>query len=86
MTPGYTYSAPVEAIRRIHDDAERYRTLIRAAGHWQDGSSADVKLFQDDATCTCIVIVGKNRYERGSFDTAVDALRDEQRNRGETNV
>ncbi len=57
--------------------AAAWDTLMELCGHWQDGSQADVRLLQDDATCTCLIATGygpncrRFYVERGSFEAAI---------------
>jgi ribosomal protein L30E len=64
-------------LKEMEDAANAWRTLMELCGYWQDGSQETVKLVQDDATCTCIIVVGneprqKRFYvERGDFLSAI---------------
>lgn len=61
----------------IEQKAAAWDTLMELCGHWGDGSQTDVRLVQDDATCTCVIYAGygtrTNRFyvERGSFEAAI---------------
>jgi hypothetical protein len=65
---------------RREREAGAWRTLMEAAGSWQDGSATSVSLWQDDATCTCGIRTGfgqskKDFYvERGGFQAAINQL------------
>lgn len=56
-------------------DAERLATLRNLQGHWQDGSGETIKLFQDDATRTFHITVGKKSWWGNSFEAAIDAAK-----------
>lgn len=59
---------------RLAEDAAMLRFLIDACGHWQDGSSTVVKLFDDDATRQYLVKIGNRRYAGGgSMRAAIKA-------------
>lgn len=59
---------------RDAEDAAMLRFLIDACGHWQDGSSTVVKLFDDDATRQYLVKIGNRRYAGGgSMRAAIKA-------------
>jgi hypothetical protein len=76
------------AVDRDHIAAERrsreagaWRTLMAAAGSFQDGSETTVKLWQDDATRTCGITTNPGRpnekdfyVERGTFEAAINQL------------
>lgn len=48
-----------------------FELLETLCGHWQDGSSQTVKIFQDDATREFILNVGKRQYTAGSLAGAI---------------
>lgn len=56
-------------------DAERYRWLIEQCGSYHDGSETAVKLYQDDATRSCFIQVGRETYgtDRSTFNGIIDA-------------
>lgn len=53
-------------------DAARLNGLRELMGYVEDGSSDTVKLFQDDATKSFFVTVGKKDYYSTSFKGAID--------------
>lgn len=58
---------------------DKWKAFCSLAGHLQNGSHTVVKLFQDDATRTCFIQVGKKDYYRDGqgFDAALEeALKD----------
>lgn len=66
-----------EADRR---DAERWRALKELAGYFQNGSQETVTLYQDDATRSCFIKVGRGDRAKvhgtdgSSFNSVIDAL------------
>lgn len=61
------------------NDAARWRALMKAAGHWKDGSDFSIALFQDDAPChDCVIRVGGSYYAGPTFAAAADKLIAEQ--------
>lgn len=66
--------------KRTAEKAAMWDALMEMCGHWQDGSQATVKLWQDDATRTAGITVdpgtgsrNEKRYyvERGDFEAAI---------------
>lgn len=55
----------------IVNKAELYDCLIELLGHIQDGSNTVVTLFQDDATHTKHITVGKQRFYGSNWDEAI---------------
>lgn len=58
----------------------RWRKLLALCGDLGDSSQETVTIYQDDATNTCTITVGKKRYSNGSrhvesvFDSIPDPL------------
>jgi len=67
----------LDNMRRDHRDAERWRKLMRLCGHLANSSETTVKLYQDDATHTRFIQVGKEHhfaYVHCSFEDTIDSI------------
>jgi len=53
-------------------EGDRWKQLQELCGYVQDGSQTTVKLWQDDATRTYHVTIGKVSYCGNSFSEALD--------------
>ncbi len=62
-----------ERAEKAEEEAKKWKDLKELAGHWQDGSSTVVKLFDDDATRSCFIKVGDKTYgtDGSSYDSAL---------------
>lgn len=58
---------------RLRADAERLNGLRALCGYTQDGSQEYVSIYQDDATHTFVLRIGKTAYEGPSFTQVLDA-------------
>jgi hypothetical protein len=69
------YALPAEDMARhvteLMQDAASWRALMRLTGNWQDGSGRMVKLDQDDATQSCLLMVNAATYAAADFAQAV---------------
>jgi len=54
-----------------------YQALRDMAGYVENGGSTTVKIFQDDATRSWHVYVGKNSYFGDSLDQAIEKAHSE---------
>lgn len=61
-----------EELERLKRDAELLRKLRKLMGYVQDGSHITVELYQDDATYTYCITVGKVTYYGDSFEQAIN--------------
>lgn len=68
-------SAWIKRLMLAGANENRLKELREMCGHWQNGSCTDVHIYEDDATHTWIVLVGKKRYYGDTFDEALNIAR-----------
>lgn len=54
----------------------RWKKLLKLCGELGDSSQETVTIYQDDATSTCTITVGKKRYSNGSssVESVLDSI------------
>ncbi len=55
----------------IPEDVQLLDELIKLTGNWQDGSDTMVNLSQDDATRSCVLLVGRQHFYAPTFKQCI---------------
>jgi hypothetical protein len=58
-------------VKGLRDKADRWDKLVKLAGYVGNASDVTIKMFQDDATLTYHIVVGKESNYGSSFEEAL---------------
>lgn len=69
----------IDEITALKRDASRWRALREMCGYFQCGEDETVTLYQDDATRSCFIKVGKTVHgtDGSTFESILDGIHKE---------